>query len=96
MANISAKRYVCAACGGEYIVTREGNGSLVCCEKPMMIKETDVSADFSGLESAAQKGARYNCAVCGTQILCIKPGNVPSCCGKPLEKQIAFIDAVSE
>ena len=96
MANLCAKRYVCAICGGEYIVTREGNGQLTCCGHPMTIKETDVSGQGSNINNAAQEGARYNCASCGTQILCIKVGNVPGCCGKALEKQVARIEAVSE
>ena len=96
MANLSAKRYVCRTCGGEYIVTREGDGELVCCGQPMVIKGPGVPVPAAFAEHAAKKGARYNCSACGTQVQCIEPGNVPSCCGRPMEKQLMRIDAVSE
>jgi desulfoferrodoxin-like iron-binding protein len=31
-------RYVCTACNAEFIVTRAGEGELICCNKPMEIK----------------------------------------------------------
>lgn len=98
MANLSATRYVCMSCDGEFIVTRGGDGKLFCCGTPMLIKKQEIDkAEFEvDAEFAAQKGARYNCPVCGTQVICIKPGNIPVCCGRPLEKQIMRIDAVSE
>ncbi len=95
MANVSAKRYVCKVCGGEFIVTREGSGELFCCGRAMTIKDADLP-ERPEVKAAAQKGARYNCPACGTQVLCITPGNIPSCCGRPLEKQLMRIDAVSE
>ncbi len=39
MANEVGKRYTCTNCGSEFIVTRGGDGQLVCCEKPMEIKK---------------------------------------------------------
>ena len=38
MANETGKRYVCARCGSEFIVTKGGSGSLICCAEPMQIK----------------------------------------------------------
>ena len=96
MANVSAKRYVCKVCGGEVIVTREGGGELFCCGQPMVMKQAEADGPYAVTGSVMQKGARYNCTACGTQVLCIRQGNVPSCCGQPLEKQLMRIEAVSE
>ncbi len=38
MANQVGKRYQCNACGSEFIVTRGGEGQLVCCGQPMQMK----------------------------------------------------------
>jgi len=38
LANQTGKRYVCARCGSEFIVTKGGNGSINCCAEPMQIK----------------------------------------------------------
>ena len=38
VANETGKRYVCALCGAEFIVTRGGNGTLACCNQPMQLK----------------------------------------------------------
>ena len=38
VANETGKRYVCALCGAEFIVTRGGNGTLICCSQPMQLK----------------------------------------------------------
>ncbi|PKB72793.1 MAG: hypothetical protein BZY75_05185 [SAR202 cluster bacterium Io17-Chloro-G7] len=38
MANETGKRYICAKCGSEFIVTKGGTGSIVCCAEPMAIK----------------------------------------------------------
>ena len=35
MANEMGKRYRCAKCGSELIVTKAGHGQLVCCKQPM-------------------------------------------------------------
>jgi desulfoferrodoxin-like iron-binding protein len=35
MANEMGKRYRCAKCGTELIVTRAGTGKLICCKQPM-------------------------------------------------------------
>ena len=38
VANETGKRYVCALCGAEFIVTRGGSGTLICCNQPMQLK----------------------------------------------------------
>ena len=38
MANETGKRYVCATCGTEMLVTRGGNGALSCCGQPMQLR----------------------------------------------------------
>lgn len=38
MANTAGKRYFCETCGAEYIVTKSGEGTMVCCGKPMTLK----------------------------------------------------------
>jgi DNA-directed RNA polymerase subunit RPC12/RpoP len=39
MANEVGKRYVCTACGSEFVAIRGGKGELKCCGKPMEIKK---------------------------------------------------------
>ena len=39
MANETGKRYLCATCGSELIVTKGGNGALKCCNQPMELKK---------------------------------------------------------
>ena len=39
MPNQAGKRYVCAKCGAEFIVTKGGNGTLVCDGQPMEQKK---------------------------------------------------------
>ena len=39
MANQVGKRYVCAKCSSEFVVTKAGNGTLVCYGEPMKLKE---------------------------------------------------------
>ena len=39
MANQIGKKYTCEKCGVIYIVTKGGNGKLVCCQQPMEIKK---------------------------------------------------------
>lgn len=39
MANAVGKRYVCAKCGSEFMVTRGGQGTLKCCGQPAQLKE---------------------------------------------------------
>lgn len=38
MANQMGKRYVCAVCGSELLVTKGGSGALTCCGQPMQQK----------------------------------------------------------
>jgi desulfoferrodoxin-like iron-binding protein len=39
MANQIGKRYRCAKCGAEFIVTKGGNGELHHCGQPMELKK---------------------------------------------------------
>ena len=39
MANQMGKRYLCTKCNAEYIVTKAGEGVLVCCGQPAEIKK---------------------------------------------------------
>jgi desulfoferrodoxin-like iron-binding protein len=39
MANQVGKRYKCAKCGAEVIVTRGGNGTVKCCGQSMELKK---------------------------------------------------------
>jgi len=39
MANVVGKRYRCTVCGSEIIITKAGTGAVVCCGKPMEIKQ---------------------------------------------------------
>lgn len=39
LANEVGKRYVCKNCGCEFIVTRGGKGTVVCCKQPMELKK---------------------------------------------------------
>jgi desulfoferrodoxin-like iron-binding protein len=39
MANTVGKRYRCAKCGAEVIITKGGAGTIICCGQPMEIKQ---------------------------------------------------------
>jgi len=39
MANQMGKRYSCAKCGAEVIVTKAGGGGLACCGQEMQLKK---------------------------------------------------------
>jgi desulfoferrodoxin-like iron-binding protein len=39
MPNQMGKRYMCAKCGAEVIVTKPGGGALVCCSQEMAQKK---------------------------------------------------------
>jgi desulfoferrodoxin-like iron-binding protein len=39
MAGQVGKRYVCKKCGAEVIITRAGNGTIMCCGQPMELKQ---------------------------------------------------------
>ncbi|MBL7211525.1 MAG: desulfoferrodoxin [Desulfobacteraceae bacterium] len=39
MANAVGKKYTCDKCGATYIVTRGGDGKIICCGQPMEIKK---------------------------------------------------------
>ena len=38
VANETGKRYFCSVCGSEFIVTKAGQGALVCCNQAMQRK----------------------------------------------------------
>ncbi|MFI5266619.1 MAG: hypothetical protein ACHQ7M_04495 [Chloroflexota bacterium] len=38
MPNEVGKRYVCAVCSSELLVTKAGAGALSCCGQPMQLK----------------------------------------------------------
>ncbi|HIC48881.1 MAG TPA: hypothetical protein EYP00_03230 [Dehalococcoidia bacterium] len=38
MANETGKRYSCAQCGSEFVVTRGADGTIECCGEPMSQK----------------------------------------------------------
>ncbi|HEX7475545.1 MAG TPA: hypothetical protein VF318_06210 [Dehalococcoidales bacterium] len=39
MANVVGKRYKCAKCGSEFIVTKGGTGEIKCCGQSMEQKK---------------------------------------------------------
>ena len=39
LANQVGKRYQCSKCGTEMIVTKGGEGQLICCSQPMEQKQ---------------------------------------------------------
>lgn len=44
MPNVVGKRYMCRVCGSEFIVTKGGDGCLVCHGEPMQLKDTGQSS----------------------------------------------------
>lgn len=38
MTNVAGKRYECGKCGSQMIVTKGGEGSLICCGESMVQK----------------------------------------------------------
>ena len=87
MANQVGKRYVCKKCGAEFIVTRPGEGTLICCGQPMELKKQPSLAIDRG-ELMNQLGKRYRCEKCGTEVLCTKAGEgVVICCDNEMTPQ---------
>ncbi|MDD5397804.1 MAG: desulfoferrodoxin [Dehalococcoidia bacterium] len=39
MPNQTGKKYICAKCGSEFIVTKGGKGAITCCDQPMEQKK---------------------------------------------------------
>lgn len=39
MANQLGKRYMCEDCGTEILCAKAGEGSFICCEKQMQLKD---------------------------------------------------------
>ncbi len=52
MANQVGKRYFCASCGAEMLVTRAGEGILSCCGQPMQLRGAPAPAQQSQGESS--------------------------------------------
>jgi desulfoferrodoxin-like iron-binding protein len=44
MANETSKRYVCTSCGSEMLVTRGGEGTIACCDQPMVLRGTPAAS----------------------------------------------------
>jgi len=81
MGNQVGKRYKCAKCGAEIIVTRGGAGTVMCCGQPMEIKKYEGSV-------MEQLGKRYKCESCGMEVLCTKAGEGTFvCCEKEMKLQ---------
>ena len=91
-----AKRYVCTECGGEYLVTRAGDGTLSCCEKTMKIKPADFMHEVCKKRKTLE-GKRYSEKVDNVQILCVQVGAcIPEYNGEPLKQEDLMINAISE
>ena len=89
MANLLAKRYICPDCKSEYLVIREGGGTLACCGKPMILKgdtilgREDQPKYVQGVTPLM--GRKYRCPECGTEVVCARAGcELPECCGKKM------------
>lgn len=54
MANETGKRYVCATCGSEMLVTRGGDGTVSCCGQPMQLRGSTQAA----AQQAPREGQR--------------------------------------
>ena len=39
MPNLVGKRYVCVKCAAEFIVSRGGEGTVMCCGQPLELKK---------------------------------------------------------
>lgn len=90
MANVVGKRYRCDKCSSEFIVTKGGNGTLVCCGQPMELKKQLIDIARRHLNVANSLGKRYRCAICGTEVLCTKAGGGEIiCCGQAMKTQEA-------
>ena len=93
-----AKRYFCAKCGAEYLVTKEGDPTASCCGTAMTEEtETEKPTTPSKDKRVTLEGCRYHCNHCGVQILCIVPGaGLPSCCGEDMVEEHLRMDLMSE
>ena len=60
MANQAGKRYICKKCGAEFIVTRGGEGKLVCCGEPMEIKKQGKGLKAGMLGSPCEMGGLFH------------------------------------
>ena len=81
MANQVGKRYQCAKCGTEMIVTKGGEGI-----SPAAASRWSKSSSAGGGSMSNQLGKRFQCEKCGSEVLCIKPGDGEiECCGAPMQ-----------
>jgi hypothetical protein len=86
------KRYVCKVCGGGVIVTKGSKGTLLCCDKEMVVGKLQSTGYTSSQEKGGtQLGKRYSCPDgCKAEVLCIKAGKGKlSCCGQEMRVQEA-------
>ena len=56
MANQIGKRYACARCGAEMLVTRAGEGALICCGEPMQLRGAPAAAQGQPQTSGGDRG----------------------------------------
>jgi desulfoferrodoxin-like iron-binding protein len=56
MATQTGKRYACATCGTEMLVTRGGTGELSCCGQPMQLREAPPRSPGQSAPSEVQRG----------------------------------------
>ena len=89
MANQVGKKYSCEKCGATYIVTRGGEGEIICCGQPMQQKQPiSNKSEKARRDNMSQLGKRYQCEDCGTVVLCTKASDCdPTCCEKGMEVQ---------
>ncbi len=55
MTNQTGKRYACASCGSELLVTRPGTGELTCCGQPMAIRGAQPAQQAASTKGVATK-----------------------------------------
>jgi desulfoferrodoxin-like iron-binding protein len=52
------KRYVCASCGSEMLVTRAGDGTLACCGQEMQLRAAAAPQAQQPAQPASSEEAR--------------------------------------
>ena len=56
MPNQTGKRYACATCGSEMLVTRAGSGELSCCGQAMQPRDAAAPPRSQQTQPGAQRG----------------------------------------
>lgn len=56
MPNQTGKRFVCASCGTEMLVTRGGDGVLACCGQLMQPRTSASGAEPQAAQQETQRG----------------------------------------